>query len=233
MKLNIGCGRVIFPLSRDNDVPYKAHLEPLHDSVFEPGWVNIDKYKNPGVDEVVNLFAFPWIRSSNGSPWNDDTVDEIYCGHIVEHIPHQVRVSTPMPLNWSKRYNEMVNEYDGFFVFFAEAYRILKPDGLIYIRCPYGMGTPALSDPTHTRYIVPGSFSYLAGQDGDAPFDYHLPMRFELSEPVRARFTMHGGKLIERMKTQEGISELEVEEEIYRSIDIVDEIRVVLRAIKE
>ena len=230
MKLNLGCGRIIFPLDRDNLPPYKVHLEPFHDSMFEPGWVNVDKYQNPGVNETIDLFKFPWIRSSNGSPFNDSSVDEIYCGHILEHVPHKVEVDNSVPFNWAKKYHRQVEELDGFFVFFAEVYRILKPDGLVYVRCPYAFSTAAMADPTHTRYIVPGSFSYLAGQDDTtkAPFDYHLPMRFEQFESILTRATTLGGQISAMIKERDSD-----QNELRLYNDVVDEIRIVLRAVKD
>lgn len=245
MKLNLGCGRVIFPLNPDDDLPYRAHLEPLPETCFQPGWVNVDKYKNPGVQETIDLFQFPWIRGSNNSPFNDDSIDEIYCGHIVEHIPHKVGVHPMIPVNWSRHYHEMTATIDGFFIFFAEIYRLLKPGGLIHIRAPYALSTPALADPTHTRYLVPGSFSYLGGDNSEAPFNYHLPMKFEVIENgVQLRFTAHGAKLIEAWRDSMSAinpedeeafkrAKIALEAEIYRSFDVADEMRIIMRAVKE
>ena len=227
MKLNLGCGRVVFPLDRDAAIPYAAHLEPLPDICFEPGWVNVDKFSLPGVQEQVDLFRFPWIRSSNGSPWNDDSADVIYCSHIAEHIPHAVRVSRFIPLAWRKRYDEMVENLDGWFVFFAECWRILKPGGLLYVRAPFATSNAALSDPTHTRYVTPGSFSYLGGDNPDAPFDYHLPLKFEQAEPVLLRFTDGLAEVVRAMPS--GLAE----KMVYRYFNVADEIRIILRAVKE
>lgn len=227
LKLNLGAGRIIFPLARDH-VPFREHLEPLPETVFESGWINVDKYAMPGINETVNLFQFPWLRSSNGSPWNDNSVDEIYAAHILEHVPHSATVAPGMPLGWSKQYRAWCDDLDGFFVFFAECYRLLKPDGLIYVRCPFGMSYPAISDPTHTRYITPGSFGYLTGQaDGQAPFDYHLPFEFQQSGAISFRFV---GEWAEKIKfySEEGISNL------LRTVpNICDELRITLRAVKE
>ena len=231
MKLNLGCGRVIFPLDRDklDEIPYyNSHLNPLSDSAFEPGWMNVDQVPNAGVNEIIDLFRFPWIRSSNGSPFNDDSIAEIYCGHLLEHVPHIVQVATPMPFNWAKRYNELVTRYDGFFVFFHEAWRILKPDGTIHIRSPFAFSLPAVVDPTHTRFITPGSFSYLTGQtNSDAPFDYEMPCKFELvGEGATLRYTAN---FMPRLKdySEDKLSHLP-----YQEIGVVDEVRITLRAVK-
>ena len=226
LKLNLGAGHVLFPLSRDEPLPYHAHLEPLPDTCFEPGWVNVDHANLPGIGEQVNLFRLPWIRSSNGSPWNDSSVDEIYAGHIVEHIPHSVRPSDGMPLAWVKNAHTACERYDGFFVWFAEVWRVLRPGGLIYIRCPYGASPAALADPTHTRYIVPGSFSYLGKHGQPAPFDCEIPFEFEQAEPLLLRFTH---KYAERLTE---MSDEERTEAPFKFMDSVDELRIVLRAVK-
>lgn len=55
-KLNLGCGKDI----RD-------------------GWVNLDAYKNDGVDISHDLDVFPY-------PFEDNTFDEIYAVNILEHL---------------------------------------------------------------------------------------------------------------------------------------------------
>src|SRR5690349_4828657 len=123
MKLHLGAGRVIFPANPEQP---PAHLMPLPDSAFEPGWVNVDHIQLPGIQECVDLFKFPWVRSSTGAPWNDDSADEIYCSHLVEHIPHQVGVVPNLPPALAREYREMADSLDGWFMFFFECWRILK-----------------------------------------------------------------------------------------------------------
>ena len=226
MKLNLGCGRVIFPLERGAPSPYPAHLDPLPDICYEPGWINVDRFSMAGVNEQIDLFAFPWLRSSNGSPWNDDAADAIYCSHLVEHVPHQVRLARALPARWHRLYDERVQNLDGWFVFFAECWRILKPDGLLYVRAPFAASNAALSAPTHTRYVTPGTFSYLTGDNPDAPFDYHAPLKFEQAEPVLLRFTEGNAEIIQAMP------HALAEKMIYRYFNVADEIRIVLRAVK-
>ncbi len=226
-KLNLGCGRVIFPLSRDA-IPYGDHLQPLEDACFEPGWTNVDRHALAGVDEVIDLFTFPWVRSSNGSPFNDDSVDLIWAAHIVEHIPHAVRPARMIPLGWRRQYDEWCEQMDGFFVFFAEAYRILKPGGLIVIRAPFAACYAALSDPTHTRYLTPGSFSYLQPQGQDAPFDYQLPMHFALLDESSVTYRLRGRWHAERNNlTNAGLMEA-----LQTYNGVADEFRLTLRAVK-
>ena len=230
MKLNLGCGRLAFPLDRATveSIPYyENHLYPLPDTVFEPGWVNIDHYHLDGVNEVIDLFRFPFVRSTNGNPFNDGTIDEFYISHLIEHIPHRVEVAGKIPFNWQRRYAEMIERMDGFFLFFAEIYRLAKPDALVYIRCPFANSVPALADPSHTRYIVPGTFGYLVDHNPEAPFDYQLPMNFELASTVSLRWTPQWAG---RVKT---LADDEIHTIPFRYNDAVDELRITLRAVKE
>lgn len=225
-KLNLGCGVFPFPYARDG-VPNPEHNMPLPDEVFEPGWVNVDKHAAPGVQEQINLFKFPWVRSSNGSPFNDNSFDYIWAAHIIEHVPHVVGVTAGLPGEMAATYRALVENYDGFFVFFTECWRILKPDGLIHIRFPYATSYPSLNDPTHTRYLTAGSFSYLGSRDRTTPFDYDMPCRFELEGPFDYRLVGHW---VDDMKhyTPDYMEML-----IRENYAIVDELRLTLRAVKE
>ena len=238
LKLNLGAGRVILPATKipagdpDNPAHYTVdrvyqHLMPLPPSAFEPGWVNVDKYPNPGIAEALDLFQFPWVRSSNGSPWNDNRVDEIYCSHIIEHIPHQGQIAPTAPPSVAKEYREMAKHLDGWFLFFYECWRVLKPDGLLHIVAPFGMSVAGVADPSHTRLIVSGSFAYLSRNgDDQAPFDYHLPMWFEIDSPPLYRFR---GEWAHRIG---GVTPEEATRLAYTYFDVCDEIRVTLRAVK-
>lgn len=86
-----------------------------------------------GVDLVgsvvtVNLFDVPW-------PWQNESVDEIYCSHFVEHVPDLVS-------------------------FMNECYRILKPGGTMEIAHPYQHNNRAWQDPTHVRALNEMSWAY-------------------------------------------------------------------------
>lgn len=223
VKLNLGCGVFPFPYTRDN-VPNHDHIMPLPDICFEDGWINIDKHAAPGVQEQINLFRFPWIRSSNGNPFNNNSVDVIYAAHIVEHVPHEVKPSTPL----FPEVTQMCDELDGFFVFMAECYRVLKPNGYLYVRCPYATCYSSLSDPTHTRYITPGTFGYLAPRNDLTPFDYQVPCHFE--EAVEL-----GGDtfILRTVKDVSDYSSAGLERMLKSDYSIADEIRIILRAVKD
>lgn len=225
MKLNLGCGVFPFPRTPD-DVPNPEHTLPVPDEVYEPGWVNVDKFQSPGVQEKIDLFRFPWVRSSNGSPFNDNSADYIWAAHIVEHIPHQVRLAAGLPGGLAGEYRALVEDMDGFFVFFHECWRILKPGGLMHIRFPYGASYGALNDPTHTRYLTPATFSYLKPPTGTAPFDYQVPCHFELEGEYIFRIEPSWAERLQRLNNDAAQDEMR---ENYAS---VQEVRLTMRAVK-
>jgi len=69
----------------------------------KPGYVNVDIC---GVPEVLyDLSSFPW-------PWEDNSVDEVYSSHFLEHV-------------------------QDFEKTILEIHRILKPEGVIHFRVPH------------------------------------------------------------------------------------------------
>lgn len=228
--LNLGCGRVVFPLDEACPPEYMHHLQPLDPACFGPGWVNVDKYAMPGIQEQIDLFRFPWVKSSDGRTWDDNSVDMIWAAHIVEHVPHHCRPAAGLPPEFAEAYTRLTDEMDGFFLFFAEAWRILKPGGLIHVRAPFGICIASLSDPTHTRYLTPGTFGYLGGQDdvAAAPFDYHLPMRFQfVSTPIYRWRGKWGARAEASQLTYDDLMEI-----LWDEPGAVDEFRLTLQALK-
>lgn len=108
LRLNVGCGRD----TRDD-------------------WVNIDVYDAPGVDVVCDLDDHPKL------PFDNDTVDEIYASHLIEHL-HR-----PLPL-------------------LEELWRVARPDATAVFRCPYGSSDDADEDPTHVRRMFMGSWGFFS-----------------------------------------------------------------------
>ncbi len=106
-KLHLGCGKVILD-----------------------GYINLDFKKLPGVDVVHNLEKKPY-------PFKDDTFDEVYGRHIVEHLDNLITVM-------------------------EELHRIVRNDGTIKIIAPYFSGEGAFNDPTHKRFFTWKTFDYFA-----------------------------------------------------------------------
>jgi len=104
IKLNLGCGLDI-----------------------RKGWVNLDAIKTKGVDVIHNLNKYPY-------PFKDDTFDEIFASHIIEHLPDTVS-------------------------FIKEIWRISKPNAKIIIKTDhYSGGSLGWGDPEHLE-----KFFYLNG----------------------------------------------------------------------
>lgn len=108
----------------------------------QEGFLGVDRWKGPGVDIVTDLFQAPW-------PWPDNSVEETFSSHLVEHIPH---------------YRPEYGGVDGWWVFFNELYRVCKPAAKTVFLHPYAKSDRAFWDPTHTRYIHETTWYYLSRQ---------------------------------------------------------------------
>lgn len=97
----------------------------------------------------VDLLEFPW-------PWEDSTVDELYCSHFLEHIP-MISISRKSDRKSAIQEKGMV---DLLCRFMDEAYRVLKPSGKFTVVVPSGRSNRAFQDPTHRRFFVEESFQY-------------------------------------------------------------------------
>lgn len=191
--LNLGCGRVIMPTK-------PKHYGLVETSLLEyPTWWNVDRNPEPGVDQTLDIFAYPW-------PWDDNSFGGALCAHVVEHIPHDIRRSKITqaqadkmeayrrsqdvllpgtqrddPLRAHETYgwdysapraDELAGLQDGWYAFFAELHRVLVPDALIHVLSPYAWSAGAVTDPTHTRLITEHTFSHSMQPDPDSPFKY-------------------------------------------------------------
>jgi SAM-dependent methyltransferase len=101
LKLDLGCGK--------NKTA----------SVDEHPFIGVDALAFDGVDVVHDLRITPW-------PWEDESVDEVYCSHMIEHLTGDERV-----------------------VFFNELHRVLKTGGKALIIAPDWSNARAYGDPTH------------------------------------------------------------------------------------
>lgn len=113
----------------------------------QPGFHGVDVVQVEGVDTVLDLLHFCWDQEPMKHwPWESDSVDEIFCSHFIEHIPHRAfGDSGPDP----------------FFMFFDEIWRVLKVGKTAKIIAPYYSSMRAWQDPTHTRAISDATFLYL------------------------------------------------------------------------
>jgi len=109
--LNLGCG-------------YKKFV----------GGTNVDGFSACEPDVLWDLNKTPY-------PWDDDSVDEIYAYHVMEHLP-----------NW--------------WGAFSECARILKPGGKIEIRVPDPSSDTAIVYRDHVHVIGLFSFDGIANRQG-------------------------------------------------------------------
>ena len=110
VRLHLGCGR--------------THLQ---------GWINIDAVQLPGVDMVADLNACRTQRLS----FTDDSVDEFFMSHVIEHIPDTLALM-------------------------QELHRISKPGAILTARTPYGSSDDAWEDQTHARSFFIQSWGYFS-----------------------------------------------------------------------
>jgi SAM-dependent methyltransferase len=94
----------------------------------QAGFVGVDNIQTESTDIIHDLNTYPY-------PFDDNSVDEIYCSHYVEHVDDLVK-------------------------FMDELWRILKPEAKIMIIAPYYANMRAWQDPTHKRAISEASFLY-------------------------------------------------------------------------
>jgi hypothetical protein len=94
----------------------------------QTGYTGVDLYA-PGADVKLDLMASKLTQGGMEFikwPWKDNSVDELFASHFVEHIPSCLR--------WP---------------FFEECYRILKPEGTMRIFVPNWKSERAYGDMTH------------------------------------------------------------------------------------
>lgn len=90
------------------------------------GFIGVDIWE--GAEIVCDLEKFPW-------PFEDGTVDAIYCSHYIEHTKDLIS-------------------------FANELYRIMKVGAKAEIIAPYYSSIRAWQDPTHLRAISEATFLY-------------------------------------------------------------------------
>jgi len=93
------------------------------------GCIGLDFHKVKGVDVVHDLNKIPY-------PFKDNTFDEIYANHILEHLT--------IPLD----------------DILSELCRITKPKGKLKIRVPHALSVGAFTDPTHVKFFAYFTFDY-------------------------------------------------------------------------
>lgn len=229
--LNLGCGRIILPAERP------AHYALIDDITQYALWHNVDRNAEPGVDEVVDIFRYPF-------PWANNSFDGALCAHICEHIPHEIRIaksSTDVQaalyagvkmggdldaaLALRDRISVLETLQDGWYAFFAELHRVLTPGSIIHVLSPYAWSHGGVTDPTHTRLLTEHSFTHSMQPDASSPFKYATGgLNLELEPPVRFHFSPLAQPYLQ--------DEAMLQRAIQTHINVVNELYVKLRVVK-
>lgn len=167
------------------------------------GFTGIDKYGDP--DLKFDLLRFPW-------PIESDSVEEVYCSHFVEHIPH-----------WRPWFPD---DTDGLWLFMDEVWRICKHDAQVRIIHPHANSDRADQDWTHERRINQNSWQYAtkAFRDANKLEHYCGQCEFEL---VAIHNSYLDPKYTDKTRHPDVIADM-----IQHAYNIVGDLAVDLRAIK-
>ncbi len=127
-----------------------------------PGFDCVD-LNAPNPKHRVDLWRFPW-------PFEDNSVDEIHCSHLIEHIPARDIEEKDINVSADRQsagviYNAAEREFIGkdmWLAFFDECWRIMKPGAFLKLIWPALQSVRAFQDPTHRRFIPLEAMSYLS-----------------------------------------------------------------------
>jgi ubiquinone/menaquinone biosynthesis C-methylase UbiE len=138
------------------------------------GFVNIDNNPEAKPDKLLDI--------TKKLPFNDDSVEFVRLGHILEHIE-------------SKYYIPL----------FEEIYRVLKKGGKVKVICPYPISVAFPSDPTHITMVVPATIESILC-DGARKTDHYrrypkvwfktVKLKYHKKLPLPAKFLMIFASLI-------------------------------------
>jgi hypothetical protein len=112
------------------------------------GFDGVDFF-TPHAKYQTNLMKFPW-------PWADNSVDELYSCHFLEHLP-MLYVG---PTGEYAHVPETPEHRDLLLRFMDECWRIMKPGAIFTVLVPGGRSNRGFQDPTHRRFFVAETFLY-------------------------------------------------------------------------
>lgn len=185
MKLNMGCGH--------------AGLA---------GWVNVDKYPSPAVDQLVDLEQLPW-------PWADDCAEAVRLCHSLEHMGASSEV---------------------FLGIIKELWRICRDGAAIEIMVPHPRHDHFICDPTHVRPITWEAMELfdqdknrqrIASGASNSPLGLQLGVDFRLTNVVQVVDSQWQERINRGQATRE---ELEFHARHYNNV--IAETHMELRAVK-
>lgn len=201
--LNLGCGKIQLPCLE----------RPVHHGLIDaalyhyPLWLNVDKVAQPGIDEVIDIFAYPW-------KWADNSFNGALLSHLVEHVPHEI----------NSQDSRLKGMQDGWFAFFSELYRVLTDGAIVHILSPYGWSQGAITDPTHTRLITEHTFSHSMIPVDNGVFQYDTGgIHFAIESPPRFGIT----EMFEHLVNRQDLLTYALQTQINVAYDIAIQLRVV------
>jgi hypothetical protein len=169
------------------------------------GFEGVDLYGDKA-KHIVDLFKFPW-------PFKDNSVDEIYASHLLEHVPAREVENRDLvdPVTAGRGLeNRAGTRYlgaDMLFAFMDECWRIMKMDAWMTVIVPSGRSSRAFWDPTHRRFFMQETFFYFfrewRKQNG---LDHYR---------ISANF---GANVTHSMLQEEGLRSAEVQAERFRTL---------------
>lgn len=145
--LHLGCGRKRWP-AREVFRDMGLNLE-LADS--EPDMIHLDADHRLKPDVTCRL-------GDESIPLSDHSVDMAVANHVIEHIGQSGAAS-------------------GWFDFWEEIYRVLKPGGTVFGVSPLWSSVWAWGDPTHARAISRECFAFLSQGSYRIPGNVISPFR--------------------------------------------------------
>lgn len=126
-----------------------------------------------GVD-MIKTEAVDVIHNLNDFPYpfEDGVAEEILLDNVLEHLDKPILV-------------------------LEEAFRILKPRGIVKIYVPYFKSNSAFTDPTHKHFFSENSFKYFLT---DNPLHYYTKANFKILnfKFINDRHEINGRHLIRR-----------------------------------
>lgn len=121
----------------------------------------------------IDLCKFPW-------PWADESIEEIYTSHFLEHIPARDIEERDL----SNSNDAQFVGQDMLFAIMDECWRILRPGGKLFIIVPNVRSDGGFQDPTHRRFFNQNTFQYFSIK-GRAQLDvshYQVRCNFERTQ---------------------------------------------------
>lgn len=132
MKLDLGCGCRLNPGHVGVDY---LPLKTLFPGLAPPHYGGENYIQH-------DLFQFPW-------PIKNDSVEDAILRHFVDFIPHRLPRQEGDPL---------ASKLDGFYLFFEELYRVMKPYGKVTVV----YHNTEIGDPSMTRRVNQFTWAYLS-----------------------------------------------------------------------